>query len=71
MQRRFQKALERTIHDAILAERLRKVKELLAETQLSLPEIAQRTGFAHSEYLSTVFKQQTGKTISEYREMLR
>jgi LacI family transcriptional regulator len=71
LQRRFQKALEKTIHDVILAERLRKVKELLAETELSLPDIAQRSGFSHSEYLSTVFKQQTGKTISEYRRLLR
>jgi LacI family transcriptional regulator len=71
LQRRFQKVLERTIHDVILTERLRKVKELLTETDLSLPIIADRSGFTHSEYLSTVFKQQTGKTISEYRRMLR
>jgi LacI family transcriptional regulator len=71
LQRRFQKVLERSIHDAILAERLRKVKELLTETELPLPIIARRSGFEHSEYLSTVFKQQTGKTISEYRRTLR
>jgi len=46
-------------------------RNLLTETDLSLPLIADRSGFAHSEYLSTVFKQQTGQTISEYRRMLR
>ena len=71
LQRHFQKALERTIHDMILAERLRKVNELLAETDLPLPVIADRSGFAHPEYLSTVFKQRTGKTISEHRRTLR
>jgi LacI family transcriptional regulator len=71
LQRRFQHALERTVHDAILAERLRKVKELLTETDLSLPSIAERSGFSHSEYLSAVFKRQTGKTISQYRRMPR
>jgi len=71
LQRRFQAVLERTVHDMIAAERLRKAKELLAETDFALPVIAQRCGFTHSEYLSTVFKQQTGQTISEYRRTLR
>ncbi len=45
LQRRFKQLLNRTIHDAILGERIRKVKELLAETPLSLAEIAQRHRF--------------------------
>jgi LacI family transcriptional regulator len=68
LQRRFRQTLHRTIHDAIVGERIRKVKELLAETSLSLADIAQRTGFVHAEYLSTVFKQRTGTTATEYRE---
>jgi LacI family transcriptional regulator len=68
LQRRFRDTLHRSIHDAIIAERLRKVKELSAETSLSLPEIAERTGFVHAEYLSTVFKERTGVTISDYRK---
>ena len=68
LQRRFKKSLQMTIHDAIFAERIRKIKELLAETTLSLAEIAQRTGFVHTEYLSTVFKQKTGATATQYRD---
>jgi LacI family transcriptional regulator len=68
LQRRFRQSLHRSIHDAIIAERLRKVKELAAETTLSLPEIAARAGFVHAEYLSTVFKERTGVTISDYRK---
>jgi LacI family transcriptional regulator len=67
LQRRFQKVLKKTIHEVIVDERLRKVKDLLAETSLGLPDIAQRTGFKHSEYLSAVFRQQVGVTASEYR----
>jgi LacI family transcriptional regulator len=68
LQRRFKQSLHKTIHDAILGERIRKVKELLAETPLSLAEIAHRTGFIHTEYLSTIFKQRSGTTASKYRE---
>jgi LacI family transcriptional regulator len=68
LQRRFRQSTHRSVHDAIIAERLRKVKELAAETSLSLPEIAERTGFVHAEYLSTVFKERTGTTISDYRK---
>jgi LacI family transcriptional regulator len=68
LQRRFKNTLRTTLHGAIFDERLRKVKELLARTSLSLSEIAQRTGFMHVEYLSTVFKRKTGATATEYRK---
>jgi LacI family transcriptional regulator len=68
LQRRFHQILKRSIHDAILAERLRKVKELLIETTLSREEIALCSGFSHPEYLSAVFKQQHGVTLMDYRQ---
>jgi LacI family transcriptional regulator len=68
LQRRFERLLHRSIHDALLAERLRKVKELLIETTLSREEIAIRTGFAHPEYLSAVFKEHNGITLREFRQ---
>lgn len=67
LQRRFRDLLGRSIHDAILAARLDRVKSLLIETDLSLPQVAARTGFNHSEYLSKVFKQKIGQTITDYR----
>lgn len=70
LQRRFRAMLGRSIHDLIVAVRLDRVKELLAESDLALPDIAQRTGFRHSEYLSTVFKQKTGQTVSQFREAM-
>jgi LacI family transcriptional regulator len=67
LQRRFHQALHRTIYDAILAERLRKIKELLVETGLDRSAIAARTGFRHPEYLSHVFHKETGLTLRNYR----
>ena len=53
----------------ILNVRLERVKQLLTETNLSLPDIADRTGFNHSEYLSMVFKQRTGQTVTAFRKV--
>jgi LacI family transcriptional regulator, galactose operon repressor len=67
LQRRFRVALGRTIHEVIVDVRIQRVKELLVETELSLPEIAVRSGFTHPEYLSTVFRRETGSTPRDYR----
>lgn len=67
LQKRFRAALHRTIHDVIAGERLRRVKLLLIETELSLQGIADRSGFAHLEYLSAVFRKATGSTLAAYR----
>ncbi|WP_422925419.1 XylR family transcriptional regulator [Singulisphaera sp. PoT] len=67
LQRRFRKAVGQTVHDAIARVRLRRVKELLSETDLSLSAVADRAGFAHVEYLSAAFRKATGSTPGTYR----
>ena len=67
LQRSFRKLLGCTIHDAIIGARLQRVKQLLLETELTLPAIADRAGFAYVEYLSAVFRQRTGWTLGAYR----
>ena len=44
-----------------------KVKNLLAETDKSIDEIAYELGFNYPHHLSRVFKKVTGMTPSEYR----
>ncbi len=67
LQRLFQKNLRKTILDAIVEVRLQRVRELLSQTELSLEDIAERTGFAYPEYLSTCFRKHDGKTPSAFR----
>lgn len=67
LETRFQKLLGRSPHAQILGVKLDRVKRLLTETDLPLAAIAERTGFAHVEYLSVAFKRNTGVTASEYR----
>lgn len=67
LEQRFQRLLGRTPREEILQVRLARVKQLLAETKLTLYQIAERTGFEHVEYLSVVFKRETGTTPSKFR----
>lgn len=67
LQRRFRAALGRTIHDAIAEARLRRVKQLLAETDISLELVAQQSGYSHAEYMSVTFREATGTTPGTFR----
>jgi LacI family transcriptional regulator len=67
LEQRFQRLLGRTPREEILQVRLNRVQQLLADTDLTLYQIAERTGFEHVEYLSVVFKRETGRTPSEFR----
>jgi LacI family transcriptional regulator len=71
LEQRFQRLLGRTPREEILQVRLARVKQLLAETKLTLYQIAERTGFEHVEYLSVVFKRETGMTPSKFRAEAR
>jgi LacI family transcriptional regulator len=68
LERRFRKCLGRSPQAEIRRVQLRRVKQLLAETDLTLESIAKLTGFRHPEYLSVVFKRTTGQTPGEYRQ---
>ncbi|HOP98535.1 MAG TPA: DNA-binding transcriptional regulator [Verrucomicrobiota bacterium] len=67
LEMRFKKLLGRSPHEEIVRVQLNRVKELLVGTQLSVAEIADRTGF-DPEYISVVFKQQNGMTPTEFRK---
>lgn len=68
LQDHFRNALGRPIHDVIVDTRIARVRELLAQTTLSLLDIAERTGFKYPEYMSSVLKQRTGWTPAGYRQ---
>ena len=67
LESRFRSALGRTPHEEITRLRIGKVKELLTGTDLSLSEIASRTGFRHDEYLSVAFKKAVGVPPRDFR----
>jgi AraC-like DNA-binding protein len=56
-----------TFKDYLVQLRLQRAKELLVRTSLSLPRIAQLSGFSRGEYLNRVFKRENAETPIEYR----
>jgi LacI family transcriptional regulator len=67
----FAKAMGRTIQEDIIRVRLEEVRQLLIDTPLSLPEIADRTGFEYVSHMSRLFSQRIGQPPGEYRKEFR
>jgi LacI family transcriptional regulator len=70
LERRFKKLLGHTPHEHILRVKIERVKALLTSTDLTVAQIADRTGFEHVEYLSVSFKRTTGESPSHFRARL-
>ncbi|WP_420113970.1 XylR family transcriptional regulator [Pseudactinotalea sp.] len=68
---RFVRLLGRTVHAEITRVRMERVAELLSTTDLTLPQVAERLGFKHSEYMSVAFKRATGRSPGQYRRDVR
>ena len=68
LERRFRGALGRSILDEIVRNRVDRARQLLVETQLTLPQIAIACGFKSASYFSVVFRKQMGETPGAFRE---
>lgn len=57
-----------SVGDYINKFRMTRALELLANKDLTIMEISERSGFSNQRYFSTVFKQAYGLTPSQYRQ---
>jgi LacI family transcriptional regulator len=71
LEHKFQRFLKRSPAAEIRKIRVRKAKLLLAETDKSMPEIAEACGFSTYNYLSFFFKKETGQSPTAYRQSVR
>lgn len=71
LDKRFLRALGHTPHEEILRVRLKRARELLAESDLTIEAVAERCGFRHGEYLGAVFLREFGQTPGEFRTQQR
>lgn len=67
LERNFRKLLNRSPQAEIRNVQLKRCKELLLTTTLSLEKIAGLTGFDHPEYMNVVFKREVGETPGRFR----
>jgi len=66
--RRFKSHLGRSPKQELTHRRMARARELLEDTNLSVSEIAGRTGYNESKYFIQVFRQQMGITPLQYRK---
>jgi LacI family transcriptional regulator len=71
LERRFQEALGRSPAEEIRRVRLERTKQLLAETDMPVPQVASSSGFGSREYFAHAFKQATGLTPRQFRKRAR
>ncbi|MBN1515303.1 DNA-binding transcriptional regulator [Candidatus Sumerlaeota bacterium] len=66
--RRFKSCVNHTIGAEIRRRRLKKAKELLLDTNMSLSEIAKRAGYCHANYFVNTFVKQEGISPAAWRK---
>ncbi|MBL8792659.1 MAG: XylR family transcriptional regulator [Planctomycetia bacterium] len=71
LERKFRRFLGRTPKAELLRVQMARARELLAETDLPLKELAQRCGFAGEKYFSDAFCRVTGVRPGVYRRQRR
>jgi LacI family transcriptional regulator len=67
LERRFRAVMGRTLGEALRRTRALPVKRLLAETTLTLEEIAERTGFHSAQHVSEFFRDLEGCSPGSFR----
>ncbi|MFB9330887.1 response regulator [Paenibacillus aurantiacus] len=64
----FKKNLGKTFSEYISELRIKKARKLLKQTQLSIEEIAIKTGYVEYYYFNKVFKKHCGMTPAKFRK---
>jgi LacI family transcriptional regulator len=67
LEQRFQAAMGHTLHKEITRVRLDRAQQLLAETNLSVVDVAHQVGIATASHLCNAFKRRHGLTPGEFR----
>ena len=67
LERRFEQALGRSMHEEILRCRIDRARRLLSDTDLTLAQVAIASGFRSATYFSVAFAQHSHATPGVYR----
>jgi LacI family transcriptional regulator len=70
LNRRFRVIFSRSLKQEILRLQIDRCRQLLHETDFTLRRIAGLAGFRHPEYMSVVFRRETGQTPGQYRRAM-
>ncbi len=68
LERKMRECLGRSPHEEMMRVRLEQATHLLRSTELTLDQIASRSGFSTAQYFCTVFQKMIGSTPITYRK---
>lgn len=68
LSRLFSEKTGTTLEKYIILLRIERVKELLADDNYTLSEIAWEAGYSSVQYMSNQFRQVTGETVGQFRK---
>lgn len=68
LERRFNEVLGRTPAAEIRRMHLENAKQLLADTDMAIPEVAEAAGFSSPEYMAYTFRQELSTTPRKFRQ---
>lgn len=68
---RFQKVMGRSIYSEIKRVRIQQIIQMLAETDLSILQIALKLNHPSEKHIARYFKQKTGMSLQDYRKQCR
>ncbi len=71
LEMRFLKATGRTIAQEIMAAHVDRAETLLANSDMSILEVAMASGFRSQQHLNEVIRRETGKPPTQYRRQRR
>lgn len=71
LERRFRRALDRTIQQEIRRAHVEAAKHLLAKTDSSMAEVAKRSGFTSASLLNVAFQRELGMAPGAYRRQVQ
>lgn len=67
LEKRFECVLERSVIDEVKRVRMETVLRLVTQTQQPFDHIARKCGFLSVNHLRTLFREEIGQTMSDYR----
>ncbi len=67
-QKRFREAMGQSIREFILERRVERALHLIKGSDITLADVAERSGFKHQEYLGQIIKRTTGRTPGQLRK---
>jgi LacI family transcriptional regulator len=71
LERRFMASVGRTPLEEIHRVHLERARQLLIETDMTIPEVAERAGFGDDTRFNFLFRRATGTTPTGYRKQFR